>query len=76
MFFAGGATTVDMVRSLATVYFKNVNFVPEEKLDRLEEEFCLYQTTKDIPDDIALHQTDVDVYCGRIGKLDSSTSKP
>ena len=68
------SSTVGMVRRLATGHFKN--FVPEEKLDQLEEEFCLYQTTKDLPDDIALHQTDVDVYWGRIGKLESSTSKP
>ena len=59
-----------MVRRLATGHF--INFVPEEKLDKLEEEFCLHQTTKDLPDDITLHQADVDVYWGRIGKLESS----
>ena len=68
------SSTVGMVRRLAMGHFKN--FVPEEKLDQLEEEFCLYQTTKDLPDDIALRQLDVDVYWGRIGKLESSTSKP
>ena len=67
-------STVGMVRRLAMGHFNN--FVPEEKLDQLEEEFCLYQTTKDLPDDIALRQLDVDVYWGRIGKLESSTSKP
>ena len=45
-----------MVRRLAT-NFKN--FVPEEKLDQLENEFCLYQTSKDLPDVCHL---DVDVY--------------
>ena len=68
------SSTVGMVRRLVMGHFKN--FVPEEKRDQLEEEFCLYQTTKDLPDDIALRQLDVDVYWGRIGKLESSTSKP
>ena len=62
-----------MVRRLATGHFRN--FVPEEKLDQLEEEFCLYQTAKDFPGDISLKK-DIDTYWGRIGKLESITSKP
>ena len=67
------SSNVGMVRRLATGHFRN--FVPEEKLDQLEEEFCLYQTTKDLPGDISL-QKDIDTYWGMIGKLESSTSKP
>ena len=52
--------TVGMVRRLATEHF--TNFVPEEKLDQLEEEFCLYQDTKNLPDDVTIHQTYINVY--------------
>ena len=61
------SSTVSMVRRLATVHFKN--FVPEEKQDQLKEEFCLNQTTKDLPDCVTFHQTDVDVYWVRLGSL-------
>ena len=62
------SSTVSMVGRLATVHFKN--FVPEEKQDQLEEEFCLYQITKDLPDCITFHQTDVNVYWGKIRDLE------
>lgn len=42
--------------------------MPEEKVDQLEEEFCLYQTTKDIKE--------VEVYWGELGRLEYTASRP
>ena len=65
-------SNVSMVRRLAQRF---PNFVPTEKRDQLEEEFCLYQTTRDLQEDI-LYQQDIDIYWGRIGKLELMMSKP
>lgn len=59
-----------MVKGLADQFN---HFVPREALDALEEEFCLYQTTKDLPSDI-LCEEQIDLYWGKIGKLKSSTT--
>ena len=45
--------------------------IQREDLDNLEEEFCLYQTTKDLPNDIVCEHC-VDIYWGKIGRLKSS----
>ena len=58
-------SSVSMVRGLAQRF---ASFIPNEGLDLLEEEVCLYQTTRDLPDDI-LQEHDIDIYWGRIGKL-------
>ena len=59
-----------MVRRLAAQFN---HCVPRESLDTLEEEFCLYQTTRDIPSDI-LSEDQVDIYWGKIGEMKSTTT--
>ena len=61
-----------MVRRLA---FRFPNFIPEDQHDILEEQFSFYQTAKDLPDHI-IKETCVDVYWGKIGKIESSFGKP
>ena len=53
-----------------------LNFIPEGKHDQIEEEFALYQTTKDLPSDFLMNTHRVDIFCGKIGKIESSTGKP
>ena len=50
------------------------NFVPSGKDEQIEE-FALYQTTKDLPPDIPTN-TRVDVFWGKMGKLESTSGKP
>lgn len=65
--------TVSMVRRLAHRFS---NFVSSENLDVLEEEFCLYQTTRDLPSDLVSQpDIDIDFYWGRLGQLQGATSK-
>ena len=59
-----------MVRRLAAQFNHCVH---RESLDTLEEEFCLYQTTRDIPSDI-LSEDQVVIYWGKIGEMKSTTT--
>ena len=63
-------STFHMVRRLAAQFH---HCVPRESLDTLEEEFCLNQTTRDIPSDI-LSEDQVDIYWGKIREMKSTTT--
>ena len=65
------SSTSGMVRRLGIRFD---NFISEDMLDQLIEEFCLYQTTGDLPTDV-LSTQEIDQYWGKIGRLESSTGK-
>ena len=50
------------------------NIIPSGKGEQIEE-FALYQTMEDLLPDIPMN-TCVDVFWGKLGKLESSTGKP
>ena len=56
-------STTGMIRRLIERF---PNFIPSGKGEQIEEEFALYQTTKDLPSDIPTN-TRVDVFWGKIG---------
>ena len=65
-------STTPMIRKLVERFS---NFVPLGDRDQIEEQFSLYQTTRDLPEEL-LQTTRVDLFWGQIGKIQSSTGKP
>ena len=65
-------STTGMIRRLIERFS---SFIPSGKGEQIEEEFALYQTMKELPPDISTNSR-VDVFWGKIGKLESSTGKP
>ena len=65
-------STTGMIRRLMECFS---NFVPCDKGEQIEEEFALYQTMKDLPPDIPTN-AHIDVFWGKLGKLESSTGRP
>ena len=63
-------STTGMIRRLIERF---PNFVPSGKDEQIEE-FALYQTTKDLPPDIPTNIC-VDVFWGKMGKLESTSGK-
>ena len=61
--------TIGMIRRLIECFS---NFIPTGKGEQIETEFALYQTMKDLQP----MNTHVDVFWGKLGKLESSTGKP
>jgi len=66
-------STTGMIRRLIARFS---NFIPSGKGEQIEEEFALFQTMKDLPPDILMNSTPVDVFWGKIGRMESSTGKP
>lgn len=62
--------TIGMIKRLIE-HFSNFT---NGKGEQVEEEFALYQTTKELPPDILLN-THVDIFWEKIGKIESSTGK-
>ena len=60
-------STIGMIRRLIESFSK---FIPNGKADQIEEEFSLYQTTKDLPPNILVN-TRVDVFGGEIDRIGS-----